>query len=495
MKKEIGLGAVLAILIFLLLQGYNILPVVAMVVLAAFLVQTTGLKGFGRNYVAVHTPQSTAAVSFDDIGGQAVAKNELLEALEFIRNGEAVRQLGIRPLKGILLSGPPGTGKTLLAKAAAHFTDSVFLSTSGSEFIEVYAGVGAQRVRQLFEKAREQAKKEKKQSTIIFIDEIDVLGGKRGQNHGHMEYDQTLNQLLVEMDGINAKDEVRTLIVAATNRPDILDPALLRPGRFDRIVSLRLPDKEGRLQILNIHTLGKPLAPAVNLAAIAQDTFGFSGADLESLANEAAIQAMREAKTTIEPHHFREAMEKVMLGEKRSQRPNQGELERVAVHEVGHALLSELVRPGSVSTITVTPRGEALGYMRQTPEDDQYLYTQDYLEGQIDVLLAGSVSEEVLLHSRSTGNAGDFAKATEIAATLVFAGMSPLGIVSRELIPKTLLHQTMNRLLGEREAGVRTLLTEYQDFIRQVVRQLLAEECVSGSLFRENLAKLSAPAA
>jgi cell division protease FtsH len=484
---EIGIGAGVAATIFLLLQGYNVLPIVILAALFFALYQTTGLRGMGRNHVSVHSTRNTAAVSFDDIGGQAMAKNELLEALEFIKNSESVQKLGIRALKGILLTGPPGTGKTLLAKAAAHFTDSIFLSTSGSEFVEVYAGVGAQRVRQLFEKAREQAKKADKQSSIVFIDEIDVLGGKRGQNSSHMEYDQTLNQLLVEMDGINSKDEVRVLIVAATNRPDILDPALLRPGRFDRIVNLRLPDKDGRLQILRIHVANKPLAAEVCLEDIAKDTFGFSGADLESLANEAAIQAMREGKSQIEQGHFAEALDKVMMGEKLQQRPNQAELARVAAHEVGHALISELVRPESVSTVTVTPRGDALGYMRQTPEDDQFLYTQDYLEGQIDVLLAGSVSEEVILTSRSTGNASDFAKAVDLAKTVIVSGMSPLGIVCPEFIPKALIHQTINRILQLREDRVRAIIIARQGFIRTVVEQLLVQESVSGGDFRAML--------
>jgi cell division protease FtsH len=487
MKTEAALGAGIAVTAFLAVQGYNIVPVVILAVLVFLLYQTTGLKGFSRNYVSVHSGPKTRNVTFEGIGGQEMAKKELLEALEFIRNLETVKKLGIRPLKGILLSGPPGTGKTLLAKAAAQYTDSSFLSTSGSEFIEVYAGVGAQRVRQLFEKVKEQAKKEEKNSAVVFIDEIDVLGGKRGQHSSHMEYDQTLNQLLVEMDGIDTSEEIKTLIIAATNRPDILDEALLRPGRFDRIVNLRLPDKEGRLQILKIHAANKPLASDVDLEVIAKATFGFSGAALESLTNEAAILAMRDKQEKINKTHFADAMDKVMMGEKLDRRPNNAEMERVAVHEVGHALISEMVNPGSVSVITVTSRGNALGYMRQIPPDDLYLYTQNYLEQQIDVCIAGTVSEETVLGNRSTGNTGDYQQAIKYAKTMLFAGMTPFGIVSPEDAPKSLLQQAINETLQAREGKVREIIEPKRDFIRTVVSLLLENESVTGEEFRRRL--------
>jgi vesicle-fusing ATPase len=294
MVKEVGLGLIIAVIIFLVICGYDLTPLIFLGVLgigAYFIVRTRGLmtKNFSEQKIS---PQQE--ISFADIGGQAGAIRELQEALNFIKNNQAILQLGIRPLKGILLTGPPGTGKTLLAKAAASFTDAAFISCSGSEFIEMYAGVGAQRVRRLFQAAREATLKQGKNNALIFIDEIDILAGKRGQTSNHLEYDQTLNQLLVEMDGIKVNDKVRILVVAATNRMDLLDPAILRPGRFDRHVKVELPDKQGRLEILKLHTQNKPLADSVSLEEIAKETFGFSGAHLESLANEAAILAMRE---------------------------------------------------------------------------------------------------------------------------------------------------------------------------------------------------------
>ena len=308
-----------------------------------------------------------STMSFDDIGGQDSAINELKEALEFLLKPMEILHMGIRPIKGILLMGPPGTGKTLLARAAAGYAESVFLATSGSEFIEMYAGVGAKRVRQLFGEARKKARSEGKNSAVVFIDELEVLGAKRGSHASHMEYDQTLNQLLVEMDGLMPDSEPRILVIAATNRADMLDPALMRPGRFDRQVQVELPDKKGRVRILQIHTRNKPLAQDVDMDAVARATFGFSGAHLESLANEAAVLALREGKKEIQQRHFTEAVDKVILGEKLSRQPSTKEMERVAVHESGHALVSELLRAGSVSSLTVVPRGQALGYMRRTP--------------------------------------------------------------------------------------------------------------------------------
>jgi len=428
-------------------------------------------------------------ISFDDIGGQGMAIKELTEALDFIVNRESTARLGIRPLKGILLTGPPGTGKTLMAKAAANHTGSEFIATSGSEFIEMYAGVGAQRVRKLFQSAREQAKKNGKLSAIIFIDEIDVVGGKRGRNTGHLEYDQTLNQLLVEMDGLKTDDQIQVLLIAATNRVDMLDPALLRPGRFDRQVKVDLPDREGRLQILRLHARNKPLHEDVKLEEVAKETFGFSGAQLESLTNEAAIYAMRDGSQTIEARHFRDALEKVMLGEKMERKPSADDLRRVAIHETGHALLSELVRPGSVSSVTVTPRGQALGYMRQNQEEDTYLYTREYLEDRIAVMLAGALAEETVLGNRSTGSSGDFQQAADTAKRIILAGMSPLGVVTEECLTQDVLRGAISDIIAQQETRVRASLTGYREIIGQVVERLLEEEKLSGDEFRNLISK------
>ncbi len=359
MNKEIVIGLGLAGIIFLFINGINLLPMLLLAALVFFLFRTTGIPGLDRRFapVVAGSSGSIPPVTFNDIGGQGAAKKELLEALDFIANQDTVKHLGIRPLKGILLTGPPGTGKTMLAKAAANYTGSVFLATSGSEFIEVYAGVGAQRVREIFRKARDLSRREKKDSAIVFIDEIEVMGGRRGKHQNHLEYDQTLNQLLVEMDGLSVDDEIRVLVIGATNRADLLDEALMRPGRFDRVVRVDLPDREGRRQILALHTRNKPLAADVDLDQIAKEAFGFSGAHLESLANEAAILAMRSGEKEITAQHFIEAIDKVIMGEKLDRRPGNEERYRIAVHEAGHAVVGEILRPGSVSNITVASRG------------------------------------------------------------------------------------------------------------------------------------------
>ena len=360
-----GIGA--AILIFLALQGIDLLPVFFLAGLATALWYVNNRRTGNKSFInAAQRTAEEQLVSFEDIGGQDMAKGELCEALEFIKDVERIKILGIRPLKGILLNGPPGTGKTLLAKAAAQFTGSAFLAVSGSEFVEMYVGVGAQRVRQLFKQARDAAKRNGKTNAVIFIDEIEVLGGKRGQNAGHMEYDQTLNELLVQMDGMSENDAIRVLVIGATNRIDILDPALLRPGRFDRQVKVDLPDKKGRLRILQLHTRNKPLADDVSLTDVANDTFGFSGAHLESVTNEAAILAFRENSASITAQHLRSAVEKVIMGEKHDRIPKAEEKKRIAIHEAGHALLSEYNLPGSVASVNVAARGNALGYVRQT---------------------------------------------------------------------------------------------------------------------------------
>lgn len=493
MLKEISIGLGLAAVISMLIMGYDMTPFLFMAAAGGGLYYFARMRGLinVKNFEGM-SGAGHQEISFNDIGGQDSAIKELKEALDFIKNHYNIRKLGIRPLKGILLTGPPGTGKTLMARAAAGYTDAAFVAASGSEFIEMYAGVGAQRVRKLFQTARETAARQNKSNALIFIDEIEILGGKRGQTTSHLEYDQTLNQLLVEMDGLRVDDKVRVLVVAATNRADMLDPALLRPGRFDRRVKVDLPDKEGRLEILKLHTRNKPLAEDVKLEVIAKETFGFSGAHLESLANEAAILAMREGCKEICQHHFNESIDKVMMGGKLDRRPSEADMRRVAVHETGHALLSEIVRQGSVSALTVTPRGDALGYMRQTPEDDTYLYTKDYLENQIAVMLAGSVAEEIILGNRSTGSSGDFEQAVRAAETMVRSGMSDLGVVCPDTLPQELKHQTITGIVRMQEDRVRKYVSDYRHIFNHIVEVLLEKEKVTGEQFRMLLREKSA---
>ncbi|MGE5552656.1 MAG: AAA family ATPase [Betaproteobacteria bacterium] len=494
--KESLLGGGLALLVFLVSRGVD---VTALVILGAafFLLRLMagdgkGLPGLSasRQFGVVAAPGQAAlsSVHFDDVGGQEVAKREFVEALDFIREADRVSQMGIRPLKGILLAGPPGTGKTLLAKAAANYTDSVFVAASGSEFVEMYAGVGAQRVRQLFQKARHLAQQSGKRNAIVFIDEIDVLGGRRGQPASHHEYDQTLNQLLVEMDGVSSGDTVRVLLVAATNRLDILDPALLRPGRFDRVVKVDLPDREGRLHILKLHARGKPLAADTDLDAVARETFGFSGAHLESALNEAAILAWRAGRREIAQADLHEAVEKVMMGEKLDRRPGARERERIAYHETGHATVSEVLQPGSVSAVTITSRGQALGYMRQAPRNEQYLYTREELLDQIAVCVAGAAAEEAFFGGRSTGSTSDFQQAIKLAKQVVLGGMSDLGVVDEESLPARLLHETQRSLIEEQVERARRIIGAHREGIERIVAHLVEHERIDGETFRSGLA-------
>lgn len=493
MVKELLIGAAAGVLGLLAILGFDITPVVIFALVAGLVWYLLENRGAGRRFQVVGATAGAGGaplVTFDDIGGQDMPKRELREALEFVKEANTVAALGIRPLRGILLSGPPGTGKTLMAKAAAHHSESVFLSTSGSQFVEMYAGVGAQRVRQLFADARERALAQDKNSAMIFIDELEVLGGRRGQHGSHLEYDQTLNQLLVEMDGLStAEDGVHILVIGATNRVDLLDPALMRPGRFDRVVQVPLPDRSGRLHILRIHAKDKPLGADVDLQAIAKDTFGFSGAHLESLLNEAAIMAMRNGEDVIGQQAVSEAIDKVMLGEKLDRRPRADELRRVAYHEVGHAIIAESVRPGAVAAITVTPRGQALGYMRQTAVDDQYLYTKEELYGQIAVLLGGAVAEEIIFGGRSTGSTGDFDHVVQLAERIVHAGMSGLGIVHKGKLAPNVLHDEIQKIIGEVQTHVRQQLDEHVPVLHELAHHLMEEERVSGDVLRERLAK------
>lgn len=489
MHSEIGLGFSIAVVAFLAFLGMNIWPLVLLILagIAIFVItRTRGTSfGIGKQRRTVFR-DDVPVTSFDDVGGHQRTKNELTESLNFLIEREKIKKYGIRPIKGLLLSGPPGTGKTLMAKAAAHYTDSVFVSTSGSEFVEMYVGVGAQRIRDLFKDAKERAKKLDKNSAIVFIDEIDVIGGKR-EGAQHREYDQTLNQLLTEMDGIQSSQEVQVLVIAATNRPDMLDKALLRPGRFDRHIRVDLPDKAARQHILKLHLANKPLAADVDITQIAHETFGFSGAQLESVANEAAIYALREKREKIEQTHLAEAVDKVMLGEKTDRKATKEERKRVAVHELGHAIISEVVRPGSVSQVALSPRGKALGYVRHHPLDEQYLYTKEEIEAQIQVALAGAVAEEMIFGNRSTGSQNDFEQANRYTRLLIESGLSDLGILNMELANKEQMQKESTKILERLLRVTRQMLSEYKPVYSETLAILLAEEVINGDDFRRML--------
>lgn len=490
---ELALGFIPVLILFLLFLGVNVLPFLflaaiggAMFFMARGRGKLTALSN-GQSRSEVKSPSFT----FEQIGGQDRAKSELIEALDFLVKKEQIAKLGIRPLKGILMSGPPGTGKTLLAKAAAQYTDSVYLAASGSEFVEMYVGVGAGRIRDLFKEARTKAKKAGKSSAVIFIDEIEVIGGKRdgGQQR---EYDQTLNQLLTEMDGIHANESPRILMIAATNRKEMLDSALLRPGRFDRHIGVDLPDKKGRLHILNIHAANKPLEEHVNMESIAEQTYSFSGAQLEAVMNEAAIYAMREDHATIGDRHLTMAIDKVMLGEKTDRETSQEERERVALHELGHAIMAEIVRPGSVSQVALSPRGGALGYVRHQPQKDQYLYTTPFLHGQIMITLGGAAAEEMFYGERSTGSRGDFDQAVSIVKTLVESGLTPLGIIDASMMTPDKWADVTKSILDELMAKTKSRLEEHRQVFIDSLATLLKEETLDGDAFRALLAQSTA---
>lgn len=494
--KELLIGFVPVIFAFLIFMQVDIIPILVLMVMGSILFYmiksreaiSVKSKSDGRD-------RDPAYLTFDDIGGQEMAKKELVEALDFIVRHEDIKHLGIRPLKGVLLTGPPGTGKTLLAKAAAHYTKSVFVSASGSEFVEMYVGVGASRIRDLFKEARQRAVKENKNSAIVFIDEIDVIGGKRDGGQ-QKEYDQTLNQLLTEMDGIHTDEQPRILIMAATNRKDTLDSALLRPGRFDRHIQVDLPDKKGRLHILNIHAHNKPIKDDVDLERVAEETFGFSGAQLESVMNEAAIYTMRDNLAQIEQRHLSLAIDKVMLGEKTDRKTTDEERRRVAIHELGHAIAAEKVRPGSVSQVSLSPRGKALGFVRHHPQQEQFLYTKTFLEQQIMIALAGAVAEEIFYGGRSTGSRNDFEQALRLVRTMIDSGLTELGIVDVSIVTKEELMKHNKIILDELTERTHELLIAYKVVFDHALNILLKEEFLSGDAFRKlmNESSLNTPA-
>jgi len=403
-------------------------PILLLIVFWIFFMrqmQSGGNKAmaFGKSRAKLFSAQQKK-VTFKDVAGVEEAEYELGEIIEFLKEPRKFTRLGGRIPKGVLLVGAPGTGKTLLARAVAGEADVPFFSISGSDFVEMFVGVGASRVRDLFDQGKKNA------PCLIFIDEIDAVGRQRGAGlgGGHDEREQTLNQLLVEMDGFDSNEGI--ILIAATNRPDILDSALLRPGRFDRRIIVNMPDVKGREDILSVHVRKVPLSGDVNLKVLARSTPGFSGADLANLVNEAALLGARQGQDTVTMKDLESAKDKVLMGvERKSMIISDEEKKNTAYHEAGHALTAALIPEADpIHKVTIIPRGLALGLTQQLPLDDRYTYTKEYLEAQLSVLMAGRVAEMVFLNKTTTGSANDFEKATEIARKMVCQwGMSDLG--------------------------------------------------------------------
>jgi cell division protease FtsH len=401
----------------------NLLPFAVIIILFVvfwfvFMQQAQGggnrVMAFGKSRAKLHT-DAKRRVTFDDVAGADEEKDELKEVVDFLKNPRKYLELGARIPKGILLVGPPGTGKTLLAKAVAGEAGVPFFSISGSDFVEMFVGVGASRVRDLFEQAK------KNSPCIVFIDEIDAVGRHRGAGlgGGHDEREQTLNQLLVEMDGFSVNEGI--IIIAATNRPDILDPALLRPGRFDRRITVGIPDIKGREEILKVHSRGKPLKSEVDLKVLAKRTPGFTGADLENMMNEAAILAARKGQKQIGMDELEEAITRVIAGpEKKSRVLTDKDKRLVAYHEAGHAVVSKLLpNADPVHQISIIPRGMAGGYTLTLPEQDKYFVSKSELMDEITQLLGGRVAEALVLNDISTGASNDIQRATQMARKMV----------------------------------------------------------------------------
>jgi len=415
---------------------------------------------FGRSKARL---EGNIKVRFDDVAGCDEEKTEMQELIEYLKNPKKFAKMGARIPKGVLLVGAPGTGKTLLAKAVAGEAEVPFYSISGSDFVEMFVGVGASRVRDMFKKAQQTA------PCIIFIDEIDAVGRQRGTGvgGGHDEREQTLNQLLVEMDGIG--DNAGIVIVAATNRPDVLDPALLRPGRFDRTITVSLPDRKGRKAILEVHARNKTMESGIDMDAIARRTPGFSGADLENVLNEAAILAVREDATTITMHHIDEAIDRVIAGPaKKSRTYSEREKRLVAYHEIGHTIIGlKLKDSDMVQKVTIIPRGMAGGYNLMTPREEKFMLTKNDLAAKITGLLGGRVAEEVIFNEISTGASNDIEQATKIAREMVMSyGMSDLGPIQYE-------HGGGNVFLGRDYSSSRSYSGQIAFEIDKEVRHLI----------------------
>ena len=452
--------------------------------------------------------QNQPRVTFEDVADLEEAKEELKEVIEFLKNPQRFQALGAKVPKGVLLMGPPGSGKTLLARAVAGEAGVPFFHVSGSEFVEMFVGVGAARVRDLFEQAKAN------RPCIIFVDELDAVGRLRfaGIGGGHDEREQTLNQLLVEMDGLEQNSGI--IVIAATNRPDVLDPALLRPGRFDRRIVIDHPDAKGREAILRVHLKGKPLADDVDIEKLAKQTAGFSGADLANMVNEAAILAARKNKTKIEMSDLLEALEKVIAGpEKKSRLITEKEKRILAYHESGHALVSKLLKVREVTKVTIIPRGLALGYTLNLPQEDRYLMTKKELLDEMTVMLAGRAAEEVVFGEVTTGAQNDLERVTELARKMVCEfGMSErLGPVTlgRKAGPIFLgrdivedrnyseavaneIDKEVRRIVEECYERAKRLLQENRHLLDAIANRLLEKETIDGEELDELLKEAGA---
>ena len=481
--------------------GLNLLPILLLVGIWIFIMrqmQAGGNKAlsFGKSRARLVGAQQKK-VTFKDVAGVEEAKEELQEIIEFLRDPQKFQKLGGRIPKGVLLVGPPGTGKTLLARAIAGEANVPFFSISGSDFVEMFVGVGASRVRDLFEQGKKNA------PCIVFIDELDAVGRHRGAGlgGGHDEREQTLNAMLVEMDGFDSNEGV--ILLAATNRPDVLDPALLRPGRFDRRVIVPHPDVKGREEILRVHVRKVPLAEDVELSVLARGTPGFSGADLANLINEAALAAARRSQTSVAMSNFEQSKDKVLMGaERRSMIISDEEKRNTAYHEAGHALVATMMpHTDPLHKVTIIPRGMALGVTMQLPVDDKHTYTKDFLQSQLAVMMGGRVAEEVFLDRMTTGAGNDFEQATELARKMVcewgMSGMGPLTFgkkeetifLGREIAQHrdyseataVCIDQEVKKIVARAYTNARKILEGNRDTLERIATALLEREVLDGS--------------
>ncbi len=479
----------------------NSIPFILLLALYFFMIrqmQSGGNKAlsFGKSRARLHSSQQKK-VTFKDVAGVDEAKEELQEIIEFLREPQKFQKLGGRIPKGVLLVGSPGTGKTLLARAIAGEANVPFFSISGSDFVEMFVGVGASRVRDLFEQGKKNA------PCIIFIDEIDAVGRHRGAGlgGGHDEREQTLNQLLVEMDGFESNEGV--ILVAATNRPDVLDPALLRPGRFDRRVVVGRPDVKGREQILRVHTKKVPLSDDVDLSVLARGTPGFAGADLANLVNEAALIAARQNRKVVTMYDFEHAKDKVIMGtERKSMMLTDEEKKNTAYHEAGHALVAALIpHADPLHKVTIIPRGMALGLTMQLPIDDKHSYDKDFLESQLAILMAGRIAEEIFMKHITTGAGNDIERATDMARKMVCEwGMSDMGPMSygkkeeqiflgreisqhRDYSEATAIRidEAVHRFVDEGYKRARGIIEQHNDAMIRIAEALLEREVLDGA--------------